>query len=1208
MVKLVDRPHLLKLEDSFSTSEQLTFEACKRGLALLPSSLNLFGLKVPKGPWLAPCQKPPLLGPPLELRLRFKTPHPDKLREADKNAFNYYYFQIRLDFESGIVLKKVKCKSNNEESRKKKVTLLARTVKLASLNMSVDILEQNMELAKVLKNFDKYLPKDNLWDSPGEKLIGLGKLKKTAQGVVNKWLNNNFTAAQLKLEFLNNTEDFFGHHFQERYPALLLNQNPKVKSIQVALTVIPPFKQTVPPFDEQEPYICLETENVCDEEEKYVCSIEELCNISLKGSCIEIARKNGTMKYFSLEAKDQMYSLLSLLSGYYRLCEKWTFTLCPDLYHPQLDLLTRWHCHGPIDSSFAEAKFTSAPGRNAQGTYLLRQSTQKHAEYYLHHIGVTGGQPLVLQITEIEGQKFQVHGEIYGDFLSMIKDLKQKLDLKTCLHPSEFDRPPNILLCRSIASLEADLVCKRPSQTHPPVFIPFSSLSRYENKKFRGHLTNVWKGRWHQSPGKKVTVAIKQLKHDKDLLPFMQMAYNAMLWDEVTLVKVYGASLATPGNPMALVSEYFVLGPADLYVRDHKEELEPVDLLEAAACLARALWYLEEQDIVHGNIRLANVFVATHEPGESFKVKLGDNGLPDYTSPEQVHWLSFELLLDTCPTASKCSTKGDVWALATTLWQLFSYGEMPLTNIDPMLAKQQYLRGDRLAKPLSLRGCMTSVYEVMLGCWIPVPGERKQPQVIMRDINQLLYRVFNSRKVHTYLSIDEDNLKRTDSVGTLQTDVTDNNSGSTTSEATVLHNEPPKLPEKNKVQLVDDEEDDDLQEFGTMPTTCNTLVPTFNDMMARFRQQAHIDESVAFLSSMTGGLVNGNNGTYGGSQQALLSSDSRSGSSMDGSLMHSYLSQMTMQTSLSSFGGLYSMSSIYQLSHKEQLELKKDFPLGEGHFGVVYSGVLSRSNGDWDQVAVKMLKDRRNALTYQSSEAAHAMQQELEIMRGLCHENVVRIRAIIGDEGIIIMEFVKGGALDRYLHVNRDTIRFPEQLFTYAHNIVDGMDYLARRGIIHRDLAARNILVASEELVKISDFGLARLIQPDQDYYVMSTKTNIPVKWLAIECLEHNVYSTASDVWSFGVVLWEMFSFGESPYLVGCEDYFKPGSSDQKIGADMTNWLQHLNEGLRFPRTEKCPVSLYSELMLPCWDGDAKNRPNFAELRHMVGRIELRVT
>ena len=122
----------------------------------------------------------------------------------------------------------------------------------------------------------------------------------------------------------------------------------------------------------------------------------------------------------------------------------------------------------------------------------------------------------------------------------------------------------------------------------------------------------------------------------------------------------------------------------EIFFRDNvtKEEL-----LEAATALARALWYLDEHGIVHSNIRLGNVFVSEHRPGTCFKVKLGDPGLPDYNNPKEAHWLSFELLLDSCPTPSKCTSKGDVWAFATTLWELFSYGELP--SLDPVFAKEQ---------------------------------------------------------------------------------------------------------------------------------------------------------------------------------------------------------------------------------------------------------------------------------------------------------------------------------------------------------------------------------------------------------------------------------------------------------------------------------------------------------------------------------------
>ena len=186
-----------------------------------------------------------------------------------------------------------------------------------------------------------------------------------------------------------------------------------------------------------------------------------------------------------------------------------------------------------------------------------------------------------------------------------------------------------------------------------------------------------------------------------------------------------------------------------------------------------------------------------------------------------------------------------------------------------------------------------------------------------------------------------------------------------------------------------------------------------------------------------------------------------SGGSRSGSIFNTDMSALTCTTSLdwTSQGGPgnYSMASIYQLDDSH-VEYNKEFPLGEGNFGVVYKGVRTKSDGDWEEVAIKEIKETDTM----SSQAHDDMEREVNLMKKLSHENIVKIRGVLADGAntIIVMEFIREGSLDRYLVVNKLNIDYPKQLFVYAQNIVDGMEYLGQNNIIHRDLAARNILVS----------------------------------------------------------------------------------------------------------------------------------------------------
>ena len=162
-----------------------------------------------------------------------------------------------------------------------------------------------------------------------------------------------------------------------------------------------------------------------------------------------------------------------------------------------------------------------------------------------------------------------------------------------------------------------------------------------------------------------------------------------------------------------------------------------------------------------------------------------------------------------------------------------------------------------------------------------------------------------------------------------------------------------------------------------------------------------------------------------------------------------------------------------------------------------------------------------------------------------------------------------------------------KDLLCWAYQVARGMDYLASKKVMHGDLACRNILLAQDNVVKICDFGLAKDIMKTNNYHKTSDGP-LPVKWLAIECLRDRIFSTQSDVWAFGVVLWEMFSLGKTPY---------PGIEP---GLEL---YDKLSANYRMSRPEFSPNNVY-RLMLDCWAAEPKHRsPQRYQDRRKVKRI-----
>ncbi|KAK0161398.1 hypothetical protein PV327_009872 [Microctonus hyperodae] len=261
--------------------------------------------------------------------------------------------------------------------------------------------------------------------------------------------------------------------------------------------------------------------------------------------------------------------------------------------------------------------------------------------------------------------------------------------------------------------------------------------------------------------------------------------------------------------------------------------------------------------------------------------------------------------------------------------------------------------------------------------------------------------------------------------------------------------------------------------------------------------------------------------------------------------------------------------------------------LGEGCFGQVWKCEaidIDKKSGP-SIVAVKTLKE--NAIERERVDLA----QELKIMKTLeQHPNVVRLLGCCTERDpiFVIMEYISGGKLQSFLRASREERNrggvglTSSDLTGFVYQIAKGMQYLASKGIIHRDLAARNILIDENRVCKVADFGFARDVAANK-IYERKSEGRLPIRWMAPESLYDNIFSVKSDIWSFGVLIWEIVTLGSTPY---------PGMA----AADV---MRKIKEGYRLDRPEHCKRELYN-IMYYCWDKDATCRPSFEELAAMA--------
>ncbi|XP_078525427.1 tyrosine-protein kinase JAK3 [Lissotriton helveticus] len=282
----------------------------------------------------------------------------------------------------------------------------------------------------------------------------------------------------------------------------------------------------------------------------------------------------------------------------------------------------------------------------------------------------------------------------------------------------------------------------------------------------------------------------------------------------------------------------------------------------------------------------------------------------------------------------------------------------------------------------------------------------------------------------------------------------------------------------------------------------------------------------------------------------------------------------------------------------EERHLKYISMLGKGNFGSVELcryDPLEDNTGDL--VAVKKLQ-------HNTAEHLRSFQQESEILKALSNDFIVKYKGVCYGAGRknlrLVMEYLPNGSLREYLQNNRERLN-SWNLLLFASQICKGMEYLGTQRYVHRDLAVRNILVQSHNHVKIGDFGLAKILPQDKEYYVVRERGESPIFWYAPESLADSIFSRESDVWSFGVVLYELFTYAEkskNPPTV-----FLHMMGPEKQLQLVNNLLELLRDGQRLPAPPGCPSEVYS-LMQRCWDSKPKERPTFSDLGFSVDTLK----
>ncbi|XP_013399489.1 tyrosine-protein kinase JAK2 [Lingula anatina] len=1152
------------------TAEELCLIAAKK-IGLSPITFHLFGLVTPDlHLWLPPGKVLMVSDSSRQeylFRLRFKLPfRVDSsnlwmLIRRDLKAFHYYFLQCRHDFVNDVL-----------KTRYGTTLSTSHNLGLAVLDMfRVGVQNKMTSADQVLAKYGYkiFLPPSSLGGF--NKLLDSVRLKKNFKDELDKLFTDQSSIqaqnlTSIKHRYLNGLFTRVAVYGSE----FLQGKDPS-ENIWVD-----PHHETCPGIYTSK---LINKKSV----KEHLCKIEDIDFISVVPQSqhdfeVRIQSRNSSLKPLMFGKQEQMESFVSCVDGYCRLMKDFYYHPCSKITSPLLAEMMKSKCHGPVTPDWAKKQLEKREN-NTPGTYLLKQSSHTFDQHTLFL--VTQARIVVFEISFTDEDGYRLETGDNTEKEPAFEDLnalrrhyhlagRKKLShptegsidfvLKTPLIPGK-DQCPSILLCAPLLDDEDKEEKEKKdellySRTNTPYLVLETQIKKSEIHGSRAEhiganqITKVQFGQLYfkgtdSSRWKEVAIKSLASSSPKLLEAFQQGVSKASAWTSRYIIKSHAICL---DRPFRVLMEEARMGSLLDLLRNREKIFSLSHLVNIAEQLAEALMYLDENNFTHGNIRCRNV-LACSENTDGYVVKLSDPGLIYFYSGlasdsviniERLPWLAPELHNN----FHAFNIESDVFAFGVTLWEILSVGARPLESESAEMTQVFFSSGRTLPIPMCCKPCMTdreeiadtkrSLHVLVNECTRAVASERKPTKSILRDIRQMQLNVHHRHDTMLYAVINEDS-----DHGYMNTD---DRSIST---------------DRQWCKLILDElsqEAADVAKPLKRPPTRQLVIPPRVGS-----REPQLPKAVPRHTTND----NSSDDLVDGSAHPVI-----------------FMSQRPLPPT---------PGTLRKLKWKD-LIIDRTKVLGAGHYGCVYLGRYKPENR---MVAVKQLKDDQKDY--------EAFFHEMKIMNKLNHPNVVNMIGATRDskdahdEIYLVMEFVGNGTVMKYIEQRKPD---DHQLTKLSRDIAEGMAYLGSFGIVHRDLAARNVLVTFDHRAKISDFGLSRALDDNVYYTMRRTKGDFPIFWWAPECIQFHRFTTRSDVWSYGMVLWELFTRGTNSVRRNMEREIRTRASQRKM-QPVETFLLMLHEGWHLPLPEVWPLEI-REIIQSCWQINKEDRPLFINIRERL--------